>query len=943
MPSLPPPIWAELFFGGAWNGITRDLRQTSAVTASRGLSAESFAAAEPTTTECTLDNRGHDYSPRNAKSRLRGLIGRNTPFRWGYRVGSPWAEFAGGLGSDAIQTPDSAALDIAGDFDLRVDMALEDWSESQMICLRYVPSANACWALEMVNGFPTFLWSPDGTFASRIDQTATAELKAHNGRRLALRVTLDIDNGAGGYELRFYTGRTVDDEEWDLLGEPITGSSTTSVFTGTAELEFGHGSSFNALPSGGTLNRMRGKAFALKLLNGIAGTVAVAMSVAAATPGGTSFTDATGLVWTKQGSAVFSNKHIRMAGEVPAWPPTRDLSGNDTYTQITPTGISRRMDAGNKPQDSALLRYIKAQGPIECWPLTDGSSSTVGTSLVGGSNMRQKIDAAVDTPVEFGAGRLADWIEPVIAVKPDSTGRFIGTVPVSSSAASKWSVDLFLRGGGNESAGGVVIRDRGAGTDADNAIEFFLVFNGNLDTLATLWTAVGETSAPQSLLTAGSPANIYDEGLHHIRLTMDPGVSTTAWEMYTDGVLLDSGTIPVVVKAVSTIDLRFGFLTVANQTMTERGFGYITYWDGTGPSAADMWGAATGFPGERAGARIERLATESGYTASTSGELAHQQLMGVQDRKKLLQLLNESSLTNFGYLLERRDALEVIHRSHSTLWNQPPALTLDFSAGLISAPFKPADDDKLTENDVSVSRAGGAVPVRAVLESGELSVQDFPAGAGRYDNAYTYSLYTDDQAANVAYMRLHLGTYNGVRYTRITLDLANPRVFQMIDAILRLDVGDMLRLTNVPEDHGPDDVDVLVQGYTEEAGPQSWKITLNCVPAEPWTAFVASSDRYSRADTNGSSLNAALTSSATSMSVATAAGNTVWVDSTGYAAEFPFDVRVGGVSGEVVRVTAVSGTSSPQTFTVVRGVNGVRIAHDPAEDVRLAHPVYIPL
>ena len=61
-----------------------------------------------------------------------------------------------------------------------------------------------------------------------------------------------------------------------------------------------------------------------------------------------------------------------MAGEVPAWPPTRDLSGNDNYVSINPSGLLRRMDAGNRPQESALLRYIKTRSPIECWPLTDG-------------------------------------------------------------------------------------------------------------------------------------------------------------------------------------------------------------------------------------------------------------------------------------------------------------------------------------------------------------------------------------------------------------------------------------------------------------------------------------------------------------------------------------------------------------------------------------------
>jgi hypothetical protein len=437
--------------------------------------------------------------------------------------------------------------------------------------------------------------------------------------------------------------------------------------------------------------------------------------------------------------------------------------------------------------------------------------------------------------------------------------------------------------------------------------------------------------------------SIYDEAPHHVRITVDPQASSTAWSVYTDGTLISTGTIAsIVIKAPRIMRLNWGFLTVAGQNMTERGFGYLTLWDGTGPAAASMYSALMGFTGEGAGGRIERLAAEAGYTATAAGETALDEPMGIQGRKKLLELLGEANRTNFGYLLEARDRNELIHRGHSTLWNQPPALTLDFSAGLISAPFKPVDDDKLTENDVSVKREYGSVPARHVLEEGELSVQDFPDGVGRYDNEYTYSLATDAQADQVASMRLHLGTYNGVRYARITLDLANPRVHQMIDDILRVDCGDKLRLTNVPEDHGPDDVDVLVQGYTEEAGPDAWKITFNCVPAEPWTALVLGSTTYGRLDTGGCVLAEDLTETETSVDVTTT-GVRRWVDSATFPSNFPFDIRVGGVGGEVMRVTACTGTTASQTFTVTRAINGVAMTHSTGADVRLATPVYLGL
>ncbi|MEU6279725.1 hypothetical protein [Streptomyces sp. NPDC047028] len=87
-------------------------------------------------------------------------------------------------------------------------------------------------------------------------------------------------------------------------------------------------------------------------------------------------------------------------------------------------------------------------------------------------------------------------------------------------------------------------------------------------------------------------------------------------------------------------------------------------------------------------------------------------------------------------------------------------------------------------------------------------------------------------------------------------------------------------------------------------------------------------------DTDGSELAADATSTATSLSVATTDGP-VWVDSTTYPAEFPFDITAGG---ERMRVTGISGTSSPQTFTVVRSLNGVVKAQTDGTDVRLADP-----
>lgn len=866
MPSLPPKVWAELLYDGTWNNVSRDVRVTNGVTVTRGLSSESASVAEPAGGELTLDNRGRRYSPRDPSSVTFGA-GRNTPIRYGYHVGSPWAEMEGGLTYSSLFVLDDPALDVVGDFDMRVEVALEDWSESQMLALRYVSTGDQrSWALEILNGIPTFLWSPDGLFASRITQAATEALEAFNGQRLALRVTLDIDNGAGGYELRFYTGRTVDDDEWSLLGNPIVGASTTSVHTGSAYMEVGAGFNFNSTPAGSSLNRLRGKAYALKLLD--SGTVKVAMSTRAATPGGASFVDDTGLTWARGGNAILTNKHIRLSGEVPEWPASRDRSGNESRITINPAGVSRRMDAGNKPQDSALLRYIKALGPIECWPLTDGAETGGGKSLNGSQDMRLDLSAGTATP-GWGEGFLADWIEPVVLLPSGSNGTLRGSTARASSAATGWSVDFFYNGKQDLD---ITIADFGDMTDADPRVGWTVGLDVSADQITLFSASVGDTSSSSALQATISTAGVFDGRLHHIRLTTAVSGANSLFTLYVDGTSKASGTaVGYASEAVYFVRPTWFYAAVTQDIPS---IGYVTYWGAGAPSAAAVYSAATGFQGEKAGARIQRIATEAAYTASVAGESVYQRPMGIQGRKKLLELLNEASRTNFGYLLDARDRAEVVHRGQSTLWNQPPAFVLDFAAGLVKD-YKYRDDDLLTENDVSIKREYGSVPSRQILESGELSVQDYPNGVGRYDREYTYSLYEDDDAAQTAYLRLHLGTYNGVRFTRLTLDLANPRVHAMIDDILRADCGDLIRLTNLPDEHGPDDVDVLINGYTEESDDEHWTITFVCVPGGPWTAGVVGSDTHGRADTGGSTLAAAVGATDTTLSVASSGA--LWV------------------------------------------------------------------
>lgn len=885
--SLPPRRKTELFYNNTWNDISGDMRDTSAITITRGRNSES-TRADPSAASAVVDNRQGKYSPRDPMSPLYGLIGRNTPIRHSVFAGGAWAELAGL--TEGFTTPDNAAHDITSDIDIRAEIAPNDWLHAYEIAAKYeTVGDNRSWGLMITaEGKILFFWSPNGTFASRISTGSTIAVPAYNGQRIAIRATLDVNNGAGGNTSTFYYSNSINGV-WRQLGSPTTLTGTTSVFNGTAPLEVG---SIEDISDFGLV----GKMYAFQLWNGIDGVKAVDLDFSVAAPGDTTVTDNTGFLWTARSTARLSNEHVRIEGEVPAWPPERDLSGNDRYTSIAPTGIMRRLDAGVKPIDSALLRFIKANNPKQCWPLTDGIQTRVASSLIpGGLPLTPRYSFGTNT-LQWTKGEVAEWIEPTVLTPTDSDGYLYGNLVTTPTSVSAEYVDIFRTGSGDGDY--ILAIDSGAGTDASPRTTLRMDFLPNTDqitvSLTTRTTDASSITLPLSINNVG----IYDGEPHHIRLQIEKGTSTLkVIRVYVDGVNIDSNSA-VVTDNKNLRAVQYGW-DHDGYTGDTPSVGYLTVWESTSvPPAMDAYNAMLGFPGERAGARALRVATEAGVVLSGAGVAEIETRMGSQSREKLLDALDQCAKSDVGFIGERRDARELIFQSHGVIYNQAPLLTLDFSSGVISAPFKPTDDDRYTENDVTVQRERGGFG-SGILEEGPMSIQEAPDGVGRYDSSYTRSLEDDNQPVQLANWLMSLGTFNGLRYKQITLDLANPRVYAMVDDILRLDVGDLIRITNLPDAYGPDDVDLLIQGYTEEIGPSSWKITFTCSPGEPWaTGFL---DGGFKIGSTVSKLAGAHTSGTTNMDVEVPVTATRWADSATYPGDYPSIMKVGG---ETVQATS---------------------------------------
>ncbi|MCZ4604999.1 hypothetical protein O3S80_14865 [Streptomyces sp. Lzd4kr] len=877
MVSLPPPLAAEILVDNAWQAVSA--RTATTVTVARGASSEG-STTQPGRCGVTLDNRDRSKSPRNPNSSLFGKIGRNTRFRLGVDAGTVGLYVPG---AGRATTPDAAALDILGDIDIRIDARLDNWGREDFLELaakQEFSTDERSWRLVQLGATRQveLVWFTDGTAASGTAVQSTVALPAVPGDRIALRVTLDVDNGASGWTLTWYTADTIDGP-WTQLGEQVTGAGVTSIYNSDAPLDVGD-------VAGMVLDIPQGRFYGLEVYDGIGGTLVASPDFTAQDAGTTSFTDSAGRLWTVEDGAEISNRHRRFAGEIPAWPPSRDLSGQDISTQLAPAGILRRLSQGSKPLQSTLRRRIPSFSPVAYWPLEEGRSATSVSSPIDG------VAAFTPTGFDFAADDTLPGSSPLPTVGDPASF----TALVVPATAGEWQIELvyFLEAmPGTEStlfevrANGTARRVRVRVATNLVRIQGFDVDDNELFN--------GFTTSPQ-----------FNGAWNRLQIRAVPDGGNVDYSVrwiiiggsgfsHTETIAGSAGYVTQVRSTFENLEgLRFGHLAVFdNQTDTPF-------------NQADR-----GFDSETASARMVRLCQEEGIPFTLSDEAAATPQMGPQRVDTVLKLLQDAADVDRGFLLEQRGAIGLAYRARTTLYNQSPRLTLEFTEGVI-ADFKATDDDKLTENDVTVQRTDGSES-RAVLEIGALSIQDPPDGVGTgYDVQHTLNLETDAQTGPMANWLLHLGTFDGMRYPQLTLDLANPRIQEIIDDVLAADVGDLIRLTGMPDEYGPDDVDLIIQGYSEEIGEDTWRVTFHCLPGQPYRVGVVDDSERGRLDANpdGSTLALATDTDATQILVHTPARSdsrppAPWITSAGpapsYPAEFPYDIRFGG---ETARVTA---------------------------------------
>ncbi|HEY6493781.1 MAG TPA: hypothetical protein VIZ43_10935 [Trebonia sp.] len=927
-PFVPPPtpvpfpqaildVAAELLLDG-WTDVTPFVYQrdgSEKISVTRGRPDESTQAT-PSSAAFQLNNRDGRFTSRNPLGPYYGMLGRNTPIRFSVPEGSAYLRMEDNQldasGTKAV-TPSSAALNVSGNLDVRIDCAVSNWQPCTLAAKWTTSGGNRSWALNLDDdGNLEFWWSPDGT--SVIVCTSTMPLPPG---RLAARATLTLSSGTA----TFYTGPAggAAGGTWTQLGLPLSISAATTVFAGTGELGVGRSGGVNQ--DNPAFFSPNGKFYEFVLMNGIGGTV-VADPVFTSQPAGVpSFADGQGNTWTLGGAAELSDRKYRAHLELSSLPTQWDSSGTDVWTPVTAGGLLRRLAQANAPLDSALKRATLAQSgtlaPVAYWPGEDLGKATQIASALGGPPMEIAGTAAFAADSSFAcSSAIPQW----------SSSGWYGRVPAYANNGAMVCRFLF------HSTSPPPDKTRICRVLCTGTIqEFTLIYDAGGGLTLSGWDSQGN-----SLFSTGPIAFGVDNELLWVSMELQQTGShvqysvTTLQPGATTG-LTTSGTL-----ASTSVGNARQVQVNPNATGGTVGMGHVSV-QGDWVSLFSLFEPLNAWQGEAAGDRFARLCGEQGIACRIVGAPAVTGLMGIQAIDTLPSLLQACEDADRGQVFEPRTCLGLGYRTYASLCNQAPAVTIDYSLAQLVG-LVPTEDDQLTRNDVTATRDSGS-SFRAVLGDGSaMSVSDPPVGVGDYSYSQSVNCFADDQLGDIATWIMHVGTANEQRYPTLAVNLARSEIAALFAALQDADIGDYIEVVNPPAWQPPGPVKVLLYGVApEEFGGYTYAATWNAVPESPYEVGIWGDATYGHLDTGGSSLAAGIGTGDATMSVATAAGSALW---TTRAADFPFDVSMGG---EQITVTAVTGSSSPQSFAVTRSVNGVAKSHTAGEDVRLAHPMILAL
>jgi hypothetical protein len=913
------------FYLGQWRDVSADIRQNPAITITHGRK-DWATKTSPSLCKFTLDDGTEhgdgDYDPYNPLGQWYGTLGRNTPCRMSLAMADD--TFTRTV-VDGWGTSDTGDTWLTG-FGAGGTVAGSDWQVASGVGTQSQPVAGG------------YRYSILDIVARDVEITATTTVAITNITGGSLEpCNLMVRRNAGVY----YMARVNITSAEDLsitIHHSVDGQLAAPVTVS------------------GLVDAVSSKVIRVKL-QAEGPMIRAKVYAPGAEPLGwhielhdTRITTA-GQVGTRNGVAsgntntkpiLFSTDNVevrlpRFYGETAKMVPLTSVDHKNQRTQVECASIRRRLSKGEKTLDTALYRYIMSgTAPFtttEFWPLDyESQANRPGRNVIGATDAR--FVRSTGGALKWGTDTGLPQVKRAVSLVPPgagSNGQMFADIDPTPFVVANGYAAVWLQRLGSDAEGAVIL-------DLTNG-EMALFFEPGIARLEW-WPDVGVDSV---IMNVGMPEVGDDTAWHVIALGGFQSGGTATFDLTIDVSTYQSNVattigVPDGIQWAAFPEATDGYQVtqaiVINESMYSTFNGVF--------NINRIRDAMLGHPLEHARERFTRLCTEEGVPPAiiSDGATGSTPAMGAQRPLTLLSLTQECIDVDQGVAFDPRGAAGLGMRTHRATTARDPVLTLQYT-GQVAPEFGPTADDQGTLNDVTAKRPHGGEH-RIEQATGPVNTADpgtDPDAAGRYDTTVTTNSGSDLNLPDQAGWRVHLGTVDRPRIPTVTVDLAAAAVAgdeTLVAAVLDANVDDHIVVTGAAARRLHDDVRLIVRGYTETVDTAyQHTIVFNSTPYEPYDVAVYN-DTDARRGTAGTILAAGITSSATSFTVTVSKGE-LWTTAAG---QFPLDIMIGG---ERIRISAITGASSTQTFTVAgggRAINGVIKAHSAGAPIELFTNVY---
>ncbi|WP_329292833.1 LamG-like jellyroll fold domain-containing protein [Streptomyces pseudovenezuelae] len=529
--------------------------------------------------------------------------------------------------------------------------------------------------------------------------------------------------------------------------------------------------------------------------------------------------------WDLVGAEVRS----RFWGLVNDW-PTR-LQGLSSTVLITCTDLFKRLN--RRPALRSMLgEEILTLSPMVYFPLTEDSTSTTAGDVGGNGAPSLAITQA-------GAGGT---LALGSADGPTETGEQVPVFTPSTATAGKWLMaDLgpqfedttvsyltFEAWFKTTTTGRAIM-----GVHSLDLVNQHVLSIAAGGTLQIEWTSDGTALTVEAVT---SPATLADGNWHHVVYDQREG------KVWIDGTLTDSAL---------AVPRRF-----YERVLHVGGYRGTRLWNGSighavvyatdtysvGPLITGHYSAGmTGFAGEDADVRMQRLASYAGVdsvtiSGSTFDPIASQGPGGTQ----VVARMREVESTESGRLFAERDYYGLAFQSRDLRYNPDPSsevFTIAY-ADLETKSVELADDDQKLVNSLEASRPGGATQ-KVTAPS---SIQAF----GIYDPGALSILKTSDNSVlDAAYWRVSRYADPAPELREVPIEAYTMSTY--LD-ILDADISSYFSVTSMPAQSPASSMRVTVEGYTETIKEKSHLIQFHTSATNNDSVWVLDDPTYSVLD-----------------------------------------------------------------------------------------------